>query len=175
MKLPLIGYSKEQVVNAQWDIVTILIKGLAESHYPPTAAQQLLRDMLCCVREMDTPGEYVKTLTQALVAIVAKVQRQRDDNAASLKECEQECHILQMQVDYYHKHPLQEQLREQVEQINYWRSRAQDAEEDNAELKASLVREQRANQATQNRLQGEIAELRRLIVEQQETINVYTQ
>ncbi len=30
MKLPLIGYSDKQVVDAQWNIITILTKGLTE-------------------------------------------------------------------------------------------------------------------------------------------------
>jgi len=172
MKLPLIGYSDKQVVNAQWNIITILTKGLTEGQ--PSPAQQLLLERLCSVPKMHTPGEYARTVAQALVATVAKVLQQRDDLIAALKKCEQERHTLQSRVNDFEQHPPQEKLREQAKQIKHWRERAQNAEEDIAELKAALVREQRANQARQNRLEDEIAELHRLIVEQQETINVYT-
>ncbi len=171
MKLPLFGYSDKQVVNAQWNIITILTEGLTEGQ--PSPAQQLLLERLCSVPKMHTPGEYARTVAQAMAATVAKVLQQRDDLAAALKKCEQERHTLQSRVNYFEQHPPQEQLREQAKQIKHWRERAQNAEEDIAELKAALVREQRANQARQNRLEGEIAELNRLVVEQQETINVY--
>lgn len=174
MKLPLFGYSEKQVVDAQWNIITILTQALTEGHYPLSSTQQLLREGLCSVPKMHTPGEYARTVAQAMAATVAKVLQQRDDLAAALKKCEQECHTLQLRVNCFEQHPPQEQLREQAKQIKHWRDRAQNAEEDNAELKASLVREQRANQARQNRLEGEIAELNRLIVKQQEAINVYT-
>ncbi len=123
---------------------------------------------------MHTPGEYARTVAQALVATVAKMLQQRDNLAAALKKCEQERHTLQSRVNDFAQHPPQEKLREQAKQIKHWWERAQNAEEDIAELKAALVREQRANQTRQNRLEDEIAELHRLIVEQQETINVYT-
>ncbi len=174
MKLPLIGYSDKQVVNAQWNIITILTQALTEGHYPPSPTQQLLREGLCSVPKMHTPGEYARTVAQAVVAIVTKALQQRDDLAAALKKCEQERHTLQSRVNDFEQHPPQEKLREQAKQIKHWRERAQNAEEDIAELKAALFREQRDNQARQNRLEGEIAELHRLIVKQQETINVYT-
>jgi len=174
MKLPLIGYSDKQVVDAQWNVITILTQALTEGHYPPSPTQQLLREGLCSVPKMHTPGEYARTVAQAVVAIVTKALQQRDNLAAALKKCEQERYTLQSRGNAFEQHPPQEKLREQARQIKHWRERAQNAEEDIAELKAALFREQRANQARQNRLEGEIAELNRLIVEQQETINVYT-
>ncbi|HOU15342.1 MAG TPA: hypothetical protein PKZ84_19720 [Anaerolineae bacterium] len=173
MKLPIIGYNIEHVRNAQWDIITVLHQGLANHAHLSSAVQQLLHDLLNALPEMDTPVEYAQALAKTVVATIAKARQQCDDSPDSYRTCQEQRQILQMQVDYYHKNPLQEQLRERVEQINRWQSRAKEAEAENAEIKASLAREQRANQARQNRLEGEIAELHRLVVEQQETINAY--
>ncbi len=117
MKLPLIGYSDKQVVDAQWNIITILTKGLTEGQ--PSPAQQLLREELCSVPKMHTPGEYARSVAQAVISTVAKVLQQRDDLAAALKKCEQERHTLQSRVNDFEQHPPQEKLREQARQIKH--------------------------------------------------------
>jgi len=171
MKLPIIGYNIEHVRNAQWDIITVLHQGLANHAHLSSAVQQLLHDLLNALPEMDTPVEYAQALAKTVVATIAKARQQCDDSPDSYRTCQEQRQILQMQVDYYHKNPLQEQLRERVEQINRWQSRAKEAEAENAKLKAALVREQNDHQATRSQLEEVIVEQRHLIFEQQETIN----
>jgi len=116
MKLPIICYNIEHVRNAQWDIIiTVLHQGLANHAHLPSIVQQLLHDLLSALPEMDTPLEYAQALAKTVVATIAKARQQCDDSPDSYRTCQEQRHILQMQVDYYHSHPLQEQLPEQNE------------------------------------------------------------
>ncbi len=174
MESRIFGFSREQVRKAQWDVLRALRKGLSHNPARPAAAQQQLNEFLDDFPEMDEPVGYAEALGQVLATPLLSTPQPRDTGPDLYEMCQHERHILQMQVDYFHNHPLQEQLRERVEQINYWESRAKEAEADNAKLKTALVREQHDHQATRSRLEREIAEQRRLIFEQQETINAYT-
>ncbi|MGC9397017.1 MAG: hypothetical protein ACP5J4_19405 [Anaerolineae bacterium] len=174
MESRIFGYSREQVRKAQWDVLRALRKGLSHNPARPAAAQQQLDEFLDDFPEMDEPIGYAEALGQVLARPLLSTPQPRDTSRDSYEMCQRERHVLQLQVDYFLNHPLQEQLRERVEQINHWKNRAQEAEADNAKLKAALVREQNDHQATRSRLEGVIVEQRRLIFEQQETINACT-
>lgn len=175
MNSPIIlGFSREQVRKAQWDVLRALRKGLSYNSTLPTATQQDLNDIFGDFPEVDEPVSYAEAFGQALSRPLLGPPQPRDASPDLYETCQRERHILQLQVDYFQNHPLQERLREQAEALTHWKGRAQEAEADIAKLKAALVREQNDHQATRSRLQEEIAAQRRLIVEQQETINART-
>ena len=170
-----LGFSKEQVRKAQWDVLKAVEKGLCNYASRSAVDQQRIREILDSFSdETDDPLGYAEAFGQTLAQSRFGAPQQRDTSPDLYESCQRERRVLQLQVDYFQNHPLQEQLRERVEQIKHWKSRAQEAEADNAKLKAALVREQNDHQATRSRLEGVIVEQRRLIFEQQETINART-
>ena len=170
-----LGYSREQVRKAQWDVLRAVEKGLCNYASLSTVDQQRIRELLDSFSdETDDPLGYAEAFGQTLAQSRFGAQQPRDTSPDLYETCQRERHVLQLQVDYFQNHPLQERLRERTEDLIHWETRAKEAEANNAKLKAALVREQSDHQATRSQLEGEIAKQRRLIFEQQETINDYT-
>jgi hypothetical protein len=175
--MAIFGYSYEDLLRAQRDVLRTLEEALTGTQVQPEV-RRLLQETLYRVPVTSTPAARAEVLASALLNTITQLHGQAEAGKAQRKEDERvkrEHHTLQQIVATYQQHPLQEEVLKLTQEIRQRDAQAQRAAESHQRLEAALTRERQAHHETMVHYQEEIAELRRLLVAQQEQLNAYTQ
>ena len=168
------GHTEKELLEAQWAAVNALEQALTDGWRYEEAAQalhQLVRQSRTKARNPEQWSEFfaedlVKTLNSLTSAASSA-----SDVVYELERLGAERDHLRRAIDEHNTNPLQEQVRQLTEERDSWRRRTADQTMRTDQLKTSLSRAEDECQQQVATLQATIADLNRIVAEQQGRLN----
>lgn len=178
MRLPfqiVLGYTDQNLIQAQWDLLTTFRQAVNRLWNNEPARQTLLALLDRADGAAQTPQHWIERLVWDLSETLPGRQPQSTEQKwrTEVACLEREKAQLQYQLNGYLRDPLQSQLSRLEQERARWQSAAQESAARVHDLEAAQERARQLHQDEQTRLHEEIKALRRLLVEKQEALNAY--
>ena len=164
------GHTDEELTEAKWAVVNAFRRALdgGLSHFD---ARRALREVLTRAHGSN-PEQWAAEVAEALVETIAQLQAAvASDDARQVERLRLECDSLRRVVADYNAHPLQAQVQALTAERDRRRAEADRLANRVRTLEDALRRAQQAHQTEVARLQATIADLNRIVAEQQRQLN----
>ncbi|MBN1934385.1 MAG: hypothetical protein JW934_06955 [Anaerolineae bacterium] len=158
--MPLFGYTDDDLINAQWDIVRAL--RFAFEHGQETG----IRAKLSALRA-PTPEAWIAEAARLLIAHISACEQAAAKSDGEALRMTARSEYFESLVKTYKADPLHAQVERLTQERDHWRSEATKLTEHERELQADLERAW----DELDRLEREVKALNRLVVAQQEALN----
>jgi CTP synthase (UTP-ammonia lyase) len=165
--------TEEQITAAQWALVKTFKQSASHSCRSPEAAHTLY-DVLSGVQEQATsPDIWARMAANALIEAIAALHATTASQVHEMACVIQERDSLRCLVADYQANPTEQQVKKVKQDRDHWLNRSAQAEQRAERLEMALVAEQKAHQDDIAKLQQRIADLNRIVAQQQEELNQY--
>jgi len=163
------GHSDEQLVEAQWAVVNALRRAVYHGSSHPDA-RRILHDALAHTYTA-SPEQWAVESAETLVQTIAQLQTAAANDDLEIQSLRLRCEHLQRLVERYNQNPLQHKVKTLTQERDRRREEAEQLTRRVRSLEEALARAQQSHRSEVASLQATIADLNRIIVEQQEQLN----
>jgi len=147
-----------------------------QAHARTTPVHTLLAQVLARADERAfQAGAWPDAFARALVAALTDLLQRLHAAEKERTSLRSEVTYLRRQVDAYWRHPLQQQVREVERERDACREEAERLRQRLAQVEATLARERAWWEQERTRMEQTIADLNRIVAEQQETLMALTE
>ncbi|OQY18267.1 MAG: hypothetical protein B6I35_13335 [Anaerolineaceae bacterium 4572_32.2] len=159
------GHTDEELAAAQWAVAEAFRRAIGRSNVDPNT-QQRLCEMLAQAPSSD-PEQWAAGAAASLASAIARLRTDVEKKDRTLDHLRRERDSLNRTVADHDAHPLHEQIKTLSEERDHWRDLTISAER----RAQTLENAHRAACTENDQLQTEVADLNRIIVEQQMALN----
>ena len=167
---------QEDVMARAGEMCRRRLDAAARGYAATSEAHHLLAQILAQAdARAASPTTWLDAFAHALLAILADLWQRRQEAEQERASLQSEVTYLRRQVDAYWRHPLQQQVREVERERDACREEAERLRRRLAQVEAALARERAWWEQERTRLEQTIADLNRIVAEQQEALMALTE
>lgn len=166
-----IGHEKQDLIAAQWEVVSALQAAL-DNDWRYREAGQVLRQLLGEARVGDrSPEVCMETFAHSLLVAVAQLQDAiRAADAQAVEQLQAELASYRRIVGELQSRPIRMQVEELAHERDRWREIAGQLTHRVEDLEQALEQAHQTHRADVTQLREEIGDLNRIVAEQQEAL-----
>ena len=167
-----VGHREEDLIAAQWDVVIALQMAL-ESNWQYPEASQAMRLILQAARaKTETPQICMAAFARSLLGKVAQLQKMTESaDVHTVERLRREVASYRRIVSEFQANPLRAQVEELAQERDRLQSEVDRLTNQVRNLEGTLAQAQAVHRSEKAQARQEIADLNRIVAEQQEALD----